>query len=193
MEDLIGGGVIFYVALKTPEGAVFSPYETVILSKSSGMTQITAAKMQDDFTLNKFSKILMKHLSGVRVMNMDSPNGKWSKLKSVDTADFTVFKGSFTGKGKDEYLVSFCMRVAFDAFASVTYIMNPEGKIIKTVFELIEKDFGYSKAIGICDLNGDGKFEILAESGYYEGMSLSIWKLKEGEYKMIANGFAFGV
>lgn len=193
MEDIIGGGVIFYVAVKTPEGAVFSPYETVLLSKSQSMTQITAAKMQDDFTVSKFSKILMKKLSGVKVLDTETPNGKWSKLKSIDTSDITIFKGSFTGKGKDEYLISFSKRVAFDAFASVTYVMNPDGKIIKTVFELTEKDFGYSKAIGICDVNGDGKFEILAEGGYYEGMSLSLWKLTDGEFIMIASGFSFGV
>jgi hypothetical protein len=193
LEDIIGGGVMFYVAVKMPENVSFEPDETVILSKNPKISQLTTAKMQDDFVVDKFKKAVWKYVKNIEAMDMNKPNGKWSKIKSIDSSDISVFKGSFTGKGKDEYLVTFKKKVAFDAFASVTYIMNSEGKKVKTVFELMEKDFNYSEAVGVCDIDGDGRFEILAETGYYEGMSLSVWKLGIDGYKMIASGFFFGV
>jgi hypothetical protein len=70
--------------------------------------------------------------------------------------------------------------------------MNEDGKIKLKVSDLT-KGFTYTKSIGIVDTDGDGMYEIIIESGYYEGAGFELLKYSNGEFIPIANGFNWGV
>lgn len=109
-----------------------------------------------------------------------------------EPAEIGVFKANFLNTDRNEYAVSYRKRIAFDKYASGIFIVNDIGKVAKTVVEF-ETEFNYYKLIGVVDYNGDGQYELLGESGYYEGLGYDLYQLKDDKYEVIASGFYWGV
>ncbi len=109
-----------------------------------------------------------------------------------EPAEISVFFANFLNTDRNEYAVSYRKRIAFDKYASGIFIVNDIGKVAKTVVEF-ETEFNYYKLIGVVDYNGDGQYELLGESGYYEGLGYDLYQLKGDKYEVIAYGFYWGV
>lgn len=109
-----------------------------------------------------------------------------------EPAEINVFEANFLNTDKKEYAVSYRKRIAFDKYASGIFIVNDIGKVAYTVVEFAS-EFNYYKLIGVVDYNGDGQYELLGESGYYEGLGYDLYQLKGDKYEVIASGFYWGV
>lgn len=109
-----------------------------------------------------------------------------------ESAEISVFEANFLNTDKKEYAVSYRKRIAFDRYASGIFIVNEIGKVAYNVVEFAS-EFNYYKLIGVVDYNGDGQYELLGESGYYEGLGYDLYQLKGDKYEVIASGFYWGV
>lgn len=119
---------------------------------------------------------------------------KVSITKGEDTQEeIKVFSGSFTGKGKTEYIASYRDHPDFHNYVSGIFILDESFNKVAAVKSMSEKNFYYDMAIGTVDVNGDGIHEIITETGYYEGAGYELWGYKNGSFEMIASGFFFGV
>lgn len=109
-----------------------------------------------------------------------------------DPAEIKVFEANFLNSDKKEYAVSYRKRVAFDKYASGIFIVSEIGKIAKTVVEF-KTEFNYYMLLGTVDYNGDGQYELVSESGYYEGIGYDLYQNNNGVFELIATGFYWGV
>ncbi|MBI5401891.1 MAG: hypothetical protein HY959_00685 [Ignavibacteriae bacterium] len=109
-----------------------------------------------------------------------------------DQAEIKVFEANFLNSDKKEYAVSYRKRVAFDKYASGIFIVSEIGKIAKTVVEF-KTEFNYYMLLGTVDYNGDGQYELVSESGYYEGIGYDLYQNNNGVFELIATGFYWGV
>lgn len=115
------------------------------------------------------------------------------EIGTDDPAEIKVFKANFMNSDRNEYAVSYRKRISFDKFASGIFIVNDIGKVAKTVVDFAT-EFNYFNLLGVVDCNGDGQYELLGESGYYEGNGYELYKInEEGKYEVIASGFYWGV
>jgi len=117
---------------------------------------------------------------------------KESIAAEEDTAEIKVFEANFLNTDKKEYAVSYKKRIAFDKYASGIYIVNEIGKVAKTVVEF-KSEFNYYTLLGTVDYDGDGVFELVSESGYYEGIGYDLYQINNGTFYLIATGFYWGV
>lgn len=187
LNDLIGGGIVFYPLLSK----VSNDEEEIVLIKSvSNMSSIKWNNVTDKTTIQSFKNYLLPKVKHIKVIEGEDA-GK--KISSIKDEEIKILKGGFTVKGTEEYLVSWCKRISFESYACVTYIMDSDGSIIRTVFKLQPSDFNYTKVSAVCDINGDGIYEIITEEGYYEGHSWGLWKYDGEELNFITSGFYFGV
>lgn len=155
-----------------------------ICSKHSDMSKIDYKGLDDKETFKKITAFLKEFESKI-VYDKDSET-------IDDPAEIKVFEANFLNSDRKEYAVSYRKRVAFDKYASGIYIVNEIGKIARTVVEF-KTEFNYYMLLGVIDYNGDGQYELLSESGYYEGIGYELYKLNKGEYEIIASGFYWGV
>jgi|WetSurMetagenome_2_1015567.scaffolds.fasta_scaffold127437_2 hypothetical protein len=120
----------------------------------------------------------------------------YTKNITVDLGDESqpvtkVIEGNFLNTDRKEYAVSYQGRISFEKFVSGVFIVNELGKVAKTVVKF-NTDNTYSNLLGIVDYNGDGQYELIIESGYYEGCGYELDKLIDDKYEAIAAGFYWG-
>jgi hypothetical protein len=155
-----------------------------ICSKYDGMSKIIYKSIDDKGTFNKVTAFLKEYENKI----------EYDKESETidDPAEIKVFEANFLNTDKKEYAVSYRKRVAFDKYASGIFIVNEIGKVAKTVVEF-KSEFNYYSLLGVVDYNGDGQYELLSESGYYEGIGYELYKNNDGKYEIIAAGFYWGV
>jgi hypothetical protein len=192
-EDEIGAGNIFYPVLNMPTTQVIPSNEIVIVSGYSNMSEINKEGITERSTIDHFKEIMLSYLKNVVATDYIDDEEIEKKVESIDDEEIKVFKGNFTGKGENEYVVSYWRRLSFDTFATAIFIMKYDGEIINKHFDLREKDFTYVRLDGIVDYNGDGVYELIIADGYYEGGGTGLYRLFDNEYKLVAYGFYFGV
>lgn len=168
-----------------PEDTVNYDNNIFICSKYENMSPINNKSVEDKEVFKRITEFLNEYTKDIIVdpeMGID------------EEAEVNVFFGNFQNSDRNEYAVSYRKRVGFDKYASGIFIVNDIGKIAKTVVEF-QTDFYYYKLLGIVDYNGDGQFELLGESGYYEGIGYELYKMngEKNVYEVIASGFYWGV
>jgi hypothetical protein len=116
-----------------------------------------------------------------------------TNIGPIEPAEIKVFQANFLNTDRNEYAVSYRKRIAFDKYASGIFVVNDIGKVARTVVEFAS-EFNYYQLLGVVDYNGDGQYELLGESGYYEGIGYELYKINnDGKYEIIASGFYWGV
>ncbi|MCX6164160.1 MAG: hypothetical protein NTU73_04755, partial [Ignavibacteriae bacterium] len=156
-----------------------------ICSKHSNMSKIDYNSIDDERTIEKVTAFLKEYESKIEYDNENETID--------DPAEIKVFEANYLNSDKKEYAVSYRKRIAFDKYASGIYIVNEIGKIARTVVEF-KSEFNYYMLLGVVDYNGDGQYELLGESGYYEGIGYELYKINDdGKYEVIAAGFYWGV
>ena len=194
MDDMIGAGTVFYAMVIPPAGSKFEENEIVICSFNNNMSPVNRKGVTNQQVIDEFKKYIMPKLKGVMVSEYDDKGQPKEKpLEKIANEDIKLFEGSFTGKGKNEFLVSVRVQNDFTNFTSLTYIMDGEGKVISEFMPLAVNSFTFGMAEGIIDLNGDGLQEVITYDGYYEGGSYNLNKFNGGLWKLLATGFVFGV
>lgn len=155
----------------------------LICSKYKDISIINNKSIDDKENFKKITAFLDEYTKKIVI---DSETG-------VDEpAEINVFEANFLNTDKKEYAVSYRKRIAFDRYASGIFIVNEIGKVAYNVVEFAS-EFNYYKLIGVVDYNGDGQYELLGESGYYEGLGYDLYQLKGDKYEVIASGFYWGV
>jgi hypothetical protein len=179
-----------------PNGYDFNP----VLNNTVSIQEDTIDYERNYFICSKYSKMSRINYDCITdktvIKNVTGFLKEYTKNVKVDLGDETkpvtkVFEGNFLNSGEKEYAVSYQGRVTFETFVSGVFIVNDKGKVEKTVIKF-RIDPGYLNLLGIVDYNGDGQFELIIESGYYEGSGCELYKLNDGKYEMIASGFYWG-
>jgi hypothetical protein len=195
LDDLVGAGTVFYAAADMPHEASMDEREIVVCSFNPNTTTVSGNPVTDQAIIDKFTAYVKPKLKNVKIKEYDETKQKEveRKFDKLSAEDIKIFKGSFSQKGANEYLVGVTLRNDFTNFTSFIYIMDESGKIIKEVEPMKENDFVYSKPYSVIDFNGDGVWEIITDDGYYEGNGYNFRKYDGRDFKAIANGFVFGV
>lgn len=194
LDDMIGGGVIFYAAADLPKEYVLGERELVICSYNSSMSKTDLTGTTETTVLDKFKSALMPMLKDITVIEYDDAGNEASvKLKEIKNDELKIFRGNFTGKNGNEYLVGVNLRNNATNFSSGIWVMDENGKIIKEFKPLEINNFTFGTPHMVIDYNGDGIMEVITSDGYYEGGGYNFHKLSGGEFKIITTGFIFGV
>jgi hypothetical protein len=154
-----------------------------ICSKYKDVSVINNKSIDDKEVFKKITAFLDDYTKNIVV---DPETG------ADEPAEISVFFANFLNTDRNEYAVSYRKRIAFDKYASGIFIVNDIGKVARTVVEFAS-EFNYYKLIGVVDYNGDGQYELLGESGYYEGIGYELYKINGDNYEVIASGFYWGV
>ncbi|MBM4158464.1 MAG: hypothetical protein FJ216_06755 [Ignavibacteria bacterium] len=200
-EDEIGGGSIFYVLLKNPDGLKLNGGDIVIISESEDMSRLDTSGITDNVFLEKFKLHLLPLLIDIKYEDYSSGQEVIKRLdiKEIDNSEIKVFEGKFYEPREmikthmKQYLVSYVRRISFDKYITYANIIDENGNMLQKFIPLKKGDFQYTKVLGVIDINNDGYLEILSESGYYEGRGYELWKLEGGDYVIELEGFFFGV
>ncbi len=169
---------------KVDEDTVNFDNNIYVCSKYKNISIIKNKSIDDKEVLKKITAFLKDYESKIIYDN---------KSETVDEpAEIKVFQANFLNTDRNEYAVSYRKRIAFDKYASGIFIVNDIGKVAKTVVEF-STEFNYYMLLGVVDYNGDGQYELLGESGYYEGIGYELYKLKGEKYEVVASGFYWGV
>lgn len=194
MDDMIGGGVVFYAAADAPSGALFDERELMTVSYNSNMSK-ALKPTEDEALIAKFTGYVMPKLKDIKVTvyNEKTQKEETKKLETLTKEDIQVFKGSFTGAGKDEYLVGIKFNNEATSFTSAAWIMDGAGNVLKEVSPLTPSNFTFSQPYQVIDANSDGIYEIITYDGYYEGGGYNYNKYDGNGYKLVTTGFVFGV
>ncbi|HRE11947.1 MAG TPA: hypothetical protein PK605_13200 [Ignavibacteria bacterium] len=194
MDDMIGAGTIFYAAVNPPKEMKLEDNEIVVCTYNSNMSALNRKGVTNQSIIDEFKGYVMPKLKGVTVSEYnDKGEPKTKQLEKISNEDIKIFEGSFTGKDKNEFLVSVRLQNDFTNFTSLVYVMDGEGKVISEFVPLAVNNFTFSLAEGIIDINGDGVFEVITYDGYYEGGGYSLNKYNGGLWKTLTTGFVFGV
>lgn len=165
-------------------------YKSIVLCSDENRISKIDYKTSDELLVFSIAKkAIYEHLS------IQKSNIKY--LKQYE--EFDVFENKFIDS-KKEVLISYIERIEFSAphdfstgFTSAIFIVDNQGNILKKVKEFLYDDFNYNKVIGTVDIENDGKFEILIETGYYEGSGYELWGFKDNKFIKICEGFYYGV
>ncbi len=194
MDDMIGAGTIFYAMVTPTAGAKFEENEIVVCSFNNNMSAVNRKGVTNQTIIDDFKKLMMPKLKGVTISEYDDKGQqKTIPLTKISNEDIKIFEGSFTGKGKSEFLVSVRLQNDFTNFTSLIYVMDAEGKVISEFIPLAVNNFTFSMADGVVDMNGDGVLEVITYDGYYEGGGYNLNKYNGGLWKALTTGFVFGV
>jgi hypothetical protein len=182
--------------LNQPMGYEFNP----VLENSGSIKTDTANYDKNIFICSKYSNISKVNYECVKdsavIKKVTKFLEEYTKNITVDLGDESqpitkVFFGNFLNTDRNEYAVSYQGRISFEKFVSGVFIVNDIGKVAKIVVKF-NTDNTYSNLLGIVDYNGDGQYELIIESGYYEGCGYELDKLIDGKYEAIAAGFYWG-
>lgn len=187
MDDEIGSGNLFYAVADIPNALLLKTDEPVIVSRKKMENPINSKPVTDASVIAMAKKIIGPMVKDVKMVE-DYGNTENKTPVKVEDEDLTILD-----KGNGEYVVGFSKRLSFDSYTGTIFTMDKSGKMLNTVSRFTPGDFGYSKLLGIIDLNGDGETEYLVESGYYEGSGIILYNSKNGELTEVASGFFFGV
>jgi hypothetical protein len=158
------------------------------------MSAVNRKGVTNQTIIDDFKKLVMPKLKGVAISEYnDKGEPRTVPLTKISNEDIKIFEGSFTGKGKGEFLVSIRIYNDFTNFTSFIYIMDAEGKVISEFIPLAVNNFTFSMAEGVVDMNGDGVLEVITYDGYYEGGGYNLNKYNGGLWKALTTGFVFGV
>jgi hypothetical protein len=187
MDDEIGSGNMFYAIADIPNALLLQTDEPIIVSRTKMNNPINSKKITDASVVSMAKKFIESLVKDLR-MNEDYGNTDDKAPVKVVDEDLTILD-----KGNGEYVVGFSKRISFDSFTGMIFTMDGRGKKVNTVSRFTPGDFGYSKLLGIIDLNNDGELEYFVESGYYEGAGYILYNSNDGQLKEVASGFFFGV
>jgi hypothetical protein len=194
LDDMIGAGTVFYTMVTPPTGAKFDENEIVVCSFNNNMSAVNRKGVTNQTIIDDFKKLVMPKLKGVTISEYDDKGQPRTKpLEKISNEDIKIFEGSFTSKGRSEFLVSVRLQNDFTTFTSLIYVMDAEGKVISEFIPLAVNNFTFSMAEGIVDINGDGIHEVITYDGYYEGGGYNLNKYNGGLWKALTTGFVFGV
>lgn len=192
LDDMIGAGAIFYVVLKSDVKDTLRE-KFFVCTKNSFPSKVIQSGIADKEKIKKFKSYIWDKVKKVRVIDDSSPQNKSYPIEGINDEDIKIYEGSFTEKGKTQYLVSYTKQLSFDSFASGVWIMDENGNVITAVSEMREKDFTYANIAAVVDGNGDGLYEIISEDGYYEGSCINMMKYGNGKFNTYATVLCFGV
>lgn len=194
MDDMIGGGVVMYATGDMPQGVTVEERELMLCSYNGSMGKLMK-QSADRQLIDKFAAFVMPKLKGLKqnIYNEKTQQEETKEISKLADEDIKVFKGSFTGADKDEYLVGVKFNNEATSFTSGAWIMDASGNVVKEVSALTPNNFTYSWPYMIVDFNGDGMFEIISDDGYYEGGGYNFLKYDGSAYKVMTTGFVFGV
>jgi hypothetical protein len=187
MDDEIGSGNMFYAIADIPNALLMQTGEPVVVSRMKMENPVNSKNVTDASVTAMAKKIIEPMVKDVK-MNEDYGNPEDRTPVKVEGEDLTILD-----KGNGEYVVGFSKRLSFDSFTGTIFTMDKSGKMVNTVSRFTPGDFGYSKLLGIIDLNNDGGLEYLVESGYYEGAGYILYNSNDGKLTEVASGFFFGV
>lgn len=154
-----------------------------VCSKYKNISKIITKEIKDKELIKKLTAFLDKYTSDLVVD---------TELTTDEPPEIKVIEANFLNSDKKEYVVSYCKRIAFDKYASGIFIVSEIGKVAYPVIEF-STEFTYFKLLGVVDYDGDGQFEVLCESGYYEGIGYELYKKNGNKYDIITCGFYWGV
>lgn len=191
LDDEIYGGVMFYPMAQYRGRVQLPDYKVLVCSQNKKMGKITNKSIKDKDVIKAIKSKVLSFVKGLTYTDWEGDKEINRKIKSIAKDEITIFRLNSGGQDQ-EYLVSYTKRLDFDNFASAIYIMDEDGNIKSKVSDLT-KGFTYTKSIGIVDTDGDGMYEIIIESGYYEGAGYELLKYTKDGYIPIATGFNWGV
>ena len=193
-DDMIGSGVIFYAVADMPHDITLEERDLTIISFNSSMSKTEFTGVTDQALLDKFKSYIMPKLKDVMIYDYDAKGKEISsKLKEIRNEEIKIFKGNFTGKDNNEYLVGVNIRNNATNFSSAIWVMDENGKLIREFKPLETNSFTFGELNCVMDYNGDGVLEVITNDGYYEGGGYNFHKFSGGEFKTITTGFIFGV
>jgi hypothetical protein len=191
LDDQIGGGNIFYAVLDNKGINNLEEYANYfIASKKSNISKIDTTGVSDNEITLKFRK-----MADVMIPKSNLND----EYANSDPGELKVFRGTFVDDKRmrmmasRQYLVSFVKRTSFETYSSFIFIFDDQDNKVAELLPLQIDNFNYTGVIGIADVNGDNRSEILIESGYYEGNELDLFGFDGKDFIVIANGFSFGV
>ncbi len=190
LDDLIGGGAVFYATLKVSKKNLLENYEVLLCSSAPGATKLNRRGVTNKDMKEEFKKYIMPQLKGLKTVGDD---GNETPLKSIKDTDIKIFAGSFTGKGKDEFLVGVTVRNDFTNYTNLIYVMDSDGRIIREFAPIVKNSFYYSEIYAVVDIDNDGVLELITNDGYYEGGSYNLQKYDGRKLVVKTSGFMFGV
>lgn len=193
-DDMIGAGAIFYATADKPLDAKLDSKELVVVSFNNNMSKTNVLGVNEQPVIDKFKSFVLPLLKDVRVTEYNDAGDEIDrKIDSLRNDEIKIFKGNYTGTGKNEYLTGVTIRDGATHFTSAIFIIDESGKIIKELSKLEVRGFTYSTPYMTVDMNGDGILEIITNDGYYEGGGYNFHRIKDGEFKQGTSGFMFGV
>jgi hypothetical protein len=193
LDDMIGGGAIFYATADKPEGTAFEEREMIVCSFNSSMTRVNKTGVADQPTIDKFKGYIMPKLKDVKISDYEGNKEVTKPFKELKNEDVKIFKGNFTGSGSAEYLVGVRVNNTATSFTNVIYIMDESGKVLNEFTQFVTNNWTYSMPEMTIDFNGDGIDEVVTNDGYYEGAGYNLHKYHGGLFKVLTTGFTFGV
>lgn len=193
-DDMIGSGVIFYATADMPHDISMEERELVVVSYNPNMTKTETSGVTDQALIDKFKGYLMPKLKDVMIYDYDAKGKEIStRLKEINNEEIKIFKGNFTGKDNNEFLVGVNIRNNATNFSSAIWIMDENGKLIREFKPLETNSFTFGVPHMVTDFNGDGVLEVITNDGYYEGGGYNFHKFTGNEFKTLTTGFIFGV
>ncbi len=187
VDDEIGSGNMFYSVADVPNALLLKSDMTVIASRDKISNPINTKKVTDAGVIGNAKKVIEPKTKGLKMTDYEGNLEKEIDV-TLDNEDFTILD-----LANGEYVVGFNKRLSFDKFISCVFIMNGSGEVIKWIENFTEPKFDYTTLMGVIDINDDGNFEYLIETGYYEGAGYGLYKSNNGVLEAIATGFFFGV
>lgn len=190
LDDFIGGGTVFYATLKVPGKSLFEDYEVLLCSSRMGASKLNRRGITNKDMKEEFKKYIMPRLGGIKTVDDE---GNETILKKIKDTDIKIFRGSFTRKGKDEFLAGVTIRNDFYKYTNLIYVMDSEGNIINEFEPLMKEDYYFSTIDAVVDIDNDGVYELITNDGYYEGGSYNLQKFDGQKLVVKTSGFMFGV
>lgn len=159
-------------------------YEQVLLcSKNKINNTISYEKITENYLIKKLTREVLIKTEEIKTEEM---------RKEETYTEISVFKGNFMNSENQEYAVSFHKVTSIGLCISYLVIVDENGNILKEVSPLLNIGYHFI-CLGTSDYNSDGKDEIIAKEGYYEGGGYVLIEYNGFYFEIIAEGFYDGL